>query len=580
MKTQKILFVSLLVVLLCSMNVSTAFADGEAPPPMDWSDATNPDTGRVDMSGLQATPIQVDINTGSGGDSYTGGDGYNAVSETITAYNDPAKGGTFYVMNDTVAANAYQNPVIQGLINSSEGYLAASSALAASQAQAGIGSIYQNAAMAGSTASSGMSLTFVNTNTLQNTGTTYGFNTYANTGSVYTPQGSSYNAALANALANNSTSNNLYTNTGFGTNNPQTIYTNQWGLANTLDVARMNASAAINSIFGNTTAANATNTKISEYQKEHNYSSNNPSLGQQILKALNPANIASAFKNLATTKSLGGEGTVYNQNVSPGMFGNQFEAAMQQLALSNLNATGGTTIIFVPNGVRGLSAFGFPSPGGGTPPGGTTPPPFVWIPIVPPVPTCSYYAVIPGSIGAIARHTAPPHPVVIGQDDQKRGADLWWELTIGPTVEEWETAEVIGYSTQCNPLNPNDCVTYEEYGCVMHRNYYCEPIAEATATATLSAASTEWILNDLSNKYPGATLKNPGFGYSEPAVGACAGTTYVWTIEKEKVQVEDPGNWDLSILGRTRGTPVSGSRNFNVAGGRFPAFLIDTTIIR
>ncbi|MDX9865067.1 MAG: hypothetical protein RBT34_09700 [Anaerolineaceae bacterium] len=575
---RKTLLVSMLVVLLCSMNVSVVLADGEAPP-LTWGDSTNDAGSQVDMSGLQGTEVQVQINTGSGGNSYAGGQGSQTETVTITVYQDPNKGGYFVAMDDTAAANAYQNGIIQGIVNASDGAFTTSSALQSSQTQANGWTANSQTALAGSTTHSGLSTAFITANTLHNNGTTVGFDQISNTAGIYTPSGAGFDAGLSSQLANNHSGLNLYTTSSYGTNNNQTSYTGQWDLFNSIDSGLMSAAAGINSLFGNTAAANAANASIAAYQAQNNYGKNNQTFGQQLLSALNPKNIINAVNNLLTTGKLGGNPTTYTQYVSPGTFGNQMQAAQQQLAMSNLNNTGATTIFLLAAGYD-LSVFGFPSPGGGTPPGGTTPPPYIWIPINPPIPSCSYYAIIPGSIGAVAKHTAPPHPVVIGQDDQKRGVDLWWELTIGPTIEEWETLVVTGYSKQCNPFNPNDCVIQEEYGCELHRNYYCEPIAEASATATLSTTSKAWILEELSYKYPGATLKNPGFGYSEPAVGGCAGTTYIWTIEKEKVPVEDPGNWDMSILGRTRGTPVSAGRTFNVAGGRFPAFLIDTTIIR
>jgi hypothetical protein len=580
-KMRKTFLVSMLVVLLCSMKVSVAFADGETPPPdsLTWGDSTNDVGTQVDMSGLQGTEVQMQITTGDGGNAQYGGQGYQNETVTVTVYQDSNKGGYFVALDDTAAANAYQNGVIQEIVNASDGAFTTSSALQSSQTEASGWTVDQHAAAAGSTASSGLSSTFINSSTLHGNNTVVGFDQVSNTAGIYTPTGAGFDGNMPTALANNNTGLNLYSTANYGANNNLTAYTGQWNLFNSIDTGLMNAAAGVQNLLGNQSGANQYQQQVAEYQNQHNYGSNNQSVGRQILNALNPKNIVNAVNNLLTTGKLGGNPTTYNQYVSPGTFGNQMQAAQQQLALSNMNNGGATTILLLAAGYD-MSAFGFPPRGGGGPPGGPTPPPFIWIPVYPLVPTCSHYAIIPGSIGAVAKHTAPPHPVVLGQDDQKRGVDLWWELTIGPTVEEWETLEVTGYGKQCNPFNPNDCVIYEEYGCEMHRNYYCEPIAEAKATATLSAASKEWILGEISYKYPGATLKNPGFGYSEPAVGGCAGTTYVWTIEQEEVPVEDPGNWDLSIIGITRGTPVSGGRNFNVAGGCFPAYLIDTTIIR
>ena len=64
---RKTILASVLVVLLCSMNVSVVLADGEAPTPLTWSDSTNDAGSQVDMSGLQGTEVQVQINTGNGG---------------------------------------------------------------------------------------------------------------------------------------------------------------------------------------------------------------------------------------------------------------------------------------------------------------------------------------------------------------------------------------------------------------------------------------------------------------------------------------------------------------------------------
>lgn len=576
---RKILLVSLLVVLLCGMNVTVVLADGEAPPPdsLTWSDSTNDAGNRVDMSGLQGTEVQMQINTGSGENAYAGGQGSQTETVTVTVYQDPNKGGYFVALGDTAAANAHQNPALQAAVDASQGAYTSSSALQSSQSQANGWDVSQHSVAAGSTVNSGLSMAFINSSTLHSNNTVVGFDQVSNTAGIYTPTGAGFDGGLESTLASNSNLN-LYNTASYGANNNSASYTGQWNLFNSIDTGIMKVTSGIQSLLGNTNASAVTQNSINAYQTQHNYGSNNQSWGRQLLNALNPRNAINAIQNLVNTGSLGGKPTTYNQYVSPGTFGNQMQVALQQLALSNLTIGGGTTVLLLPGGFN-MSAFGFSPPGGG-PPGGPTPPPFIWIPVYPAKPSCSHYAIIPGNISAVARHTAPPNPVVIGQDEQKRGADLWWELNITPTIEEWEELVVTGYGKQCNPFNPNDCVIYEEYGCEMHRNYYCERVAEAEATATLSAASTAWILEDLSYKYPGAALKNPAFGFRKPAIGACHGTTFVWTIEKERVQVEDPGNWDLGVRGVTGGTPVSGARNFNVAGGSFPAYLIDTTIVR
>lgn len=567
-----------LVTLLCSFRVLTVFADGDAPPTVEWKDAANPSGQIMDMSSMNNMgSVQVQVNTGSGSDSLKGGQGSQTQTSTINVYQAPGRGGLIVTLDNAAAANAHLNGNIQYLINAADSAVATNSSLAVGQAQAGNWSTNANTTMAGNTNASGNSWAYFDSANLHgNTAT--GFGQVTSNAPIFSAADAAYSGNFNSALFQQ-TSSNFYSNTSYAAANISTAYTSQWSLYNSLDVGGMKVVAAVQSVIGNSNAAAVTNNNISTYQTQHNYAKNTASLGQQLLNALNPKNIVNAVSNLVTTGKLGGNPTTYTTNVSPGTFGNQMQAALQTLEDQKRQAA---VYLLIPVTDARIAWFlGIPT-GGMTPNGNDSSiqPPFQWIPVVPAKPSCSHYAIIPGNISAIARHLVPPHPVVVGQDDQKRGADLWWELNIAPTIEEWEELVVTGYGKQCNPFNSYDCVIYEEYGCELHRNYYCERVGQARATATLSAASTKWILEDLSYKYPGANLKNPGFAFSEGAIGACHGNTFVWTITKEKVQVADPGNWDLRVIGVTSGTPVSGARNFNVAGGSFPAYLIDTTIIR
>ena len=580
MSIKKWVVVSLVVLLLCSNVSSVAFANGENPPPptVEWKDAANPSGQIMDMSSMtNMGSVQVQVNTGSGSDVYGGNQGRQTETSTINVYQAPGKGGVIVTLDNAAAANAHLNGNIQYLINAADSAVATNSSLAVGQAQAGNWTTNAYTAMAGNTSVSGNSWAYFDSANLHgNTAT--GFGQVTSNAPIFSAADAAYSGNFNSALFNQ-TSSNFYSNTNYSAADISTVYTGQWNLYNSLDVGGMKIAAGVQTILGNPSGANQYQQQISEYQTQHNYGKNTLSLGQQLLNALNPKNIVNAVSNLVTTGKLGDNPTTYTTNVSPGTFGNQMQAALQTLEDQKRQAS---VYLLIPVTDARIAWFlGIPT--GGMLPNGndsSIQPPFQWIPVVPAQPSCSHYAIIPGNISAIARHLVPPHPVIVGQDDQKRGADLWWELNIAPTIEEWEELVVTGYGKQCNPFNPYDCVIYEEYGCELHRNYYCERVGQARATATLSAASTKWILEDLSYKYPGANLKNPGFAFSEGAIGACHGNTFVWTITKEKVQVEDPGNWDMRVIGVTSGTPVSGARNFNVAGGSFPAYLIDTTIIR
>jgi len=53
----------------------------------------------------------------------------------------------------------------------------------------------------------------------------------------------------------------------------------------------------------------------------------------------------------------------------------------------------------------------------------------------------------------------------------------------------------------------------------------------------------------------------------------------VYSASKERVQVADPGNWNLNINGTTSGTPVSGPRSFS-RGSVFSAWLKEVVIVK
>jgi hypothetical protein len=214
----------------------------------------------------------------------------------------------------------------------------------------------------------------------------------------------------------------------------------------------------------------------------------------------------------------------------------------------------------------------------------TLPPTNPSLPTPPPppgVPNCPPPQVIPGEISYSAEKIAPNYPLVVGQDPDRRGVDVRFEASVAPTI--YITYEAVPeYNCVDSPGAPggNGCSEDEEsifvgWFCQEIQQTFEECIAYASGSASLSAASREWILNgELSIRYPGAYLHNPDFGFGG-GNGACS-----WSDVVENVQVEDPGTWDLSVDGRTSGTPVSAPRGFGGGAGEFDAWLIETTIIK
>ena len=208
-----------------------------------------------------------------------------------------------------------------------------------------------------------------------------------------------------------------------------------------------------------------------------------------------------------------------------------------------------------------------------------TPPPTEIVTPLPPT-ACPDPSIKLGAISASASLLDPPYPLVVGQDPDKRGVDVSFSASVSPTIYTYYTQEPIEEcvpgttaSGQYNCTKKGVRGHSEQTGfqCVSHTQSYSECITSASASISLSKESRNWILNELSIRYPEAYLHHPYFSFSG---GGCA-----WSASKDHVQVADPGNWNMLFSGRTSGTPVSGARSFNRASV-FSVWLKEVVIIK
>ena len=161
---------------------------------------------------------------------------------------------------------------------------------------------------------------------------------------------------------------------------------------------------------------------------------------------------------------------------------------------------------------------------------------------------CSGPSISIGEIHATASKIAPAYPLVIGQDDNKRGVDITWSVTVDPSTRTT-------YS-----LN-------KDGDCVAHTEVYTET-ATSQAVASLSAESRDWILNgDLQTHYPGAYLHAPDLDLGDGGSAL-------------NVPVADPGKFEVNVSGTTSGTPLQGPRSFSIDAGDFLAYLREIVITR
>jgi len=210
-----------------------------------------------------------------------------------------------------------------------------------------------------------------------------------------------------------------------------------------------------------------------------------------------------------------------------------------------------------------------------------------------PASSCSSPIVKSGAITVTASKIAPPYPLVVGQDPDRRGVDLTWEVRVGPTLYTYGVRVPV-VTNVCSPWNgtgPSNCKTpgglagvlhsSTSYVCQQRTTTYTEGLNWATPSASLSQSSQDWILNTLSLRYPRAYLHHPDFSFAAfPDTGEFQGSTFVLDFGQTGVQVADPGYFDLGMAGATTGTPVSTWRGFSKSGGSFQVYLEEAVIIK
>jgi hypothetical protein len=159
---------------------------------------------------------------------------------------------------------------------------------------------------------------------------------------------------------------------------------------------------------------------------------------------------------------------------------------------------------------------------------------------------------------------SPNYPLVVGQDPEKRGADVQASVSIPPVIYTWhepifETERVCRGGINGIPLT---CRNVKEFkGCQTHHETLPEQITSARATANLSEDSRAWIVSGLGAKWYGAFVHQGSFDlkrYGSPSMG-CGGGTCSFTLEALKVPFADPGIFDLLVSVNTAGTFFNGT---------------------
>jgi len=199
---------------------------------------------------------------------------------------------------------------------------------------------------------------------------------------------------------------------------------------------------------------------------------------------------------------------------------------------------------------------------------------------------------------------APASPLVVGQDPDKRGADVQLEVIIPPTIYDyyipvpvWEEVEECnlpdgGYTGVLDCKTDNILPANNGYwtstmqlvriDCEHHVDVYPEQIADVQAQALLTETSKEWIVHDLGAYYYGAKVYESSYnlvpGMRQANVGCDGGGTCTANTLVEKIQFRDPGYYALSVRVQTAGTPVTSPRLLT-GGGQMSVSMISARLI-
>lgn len=244
---------------------------------------------------------------------------------------------------------------------------------------------------------------------------------------------------------------------------------------------------------------------------------------------------------------------------------------------------------------------------GGCPPAAAPLPPF-----------CSVPTTTPGNITITTMKVDPAYPLVVGQDDMKRGVDVKFTITIEPTIYHYEEEIVVEdrelycrydakgghggcpkgdgeYDAIDGPGDKGDSYHYEEgpvvvkkRTCIPHDIEVPEGLNWVLPSLKLAESSKAWITGTLAQVYPGATVKQPDwtFPWGGPEYGSYNGNTFVYEFVASRVQLVDPGFYKMLIEGSTSGAmfmgviPVSDPRPIFKDSDAFPVYLIETEIVR
>lgn len=199
---------------------------------------------------------------------------------------------------------------------------------------------------------------------------------------------------------------------------------------------------------------------------------------------------------------------------------------------------------------------------------------------------------------------APPFPVVVGQDETRRGVDVQVGVTSYPVYVTYTYEHVESGPATCQWIGPGQgggcgagwagpvawqdgwqswMASDPDWGvrsaevrdCRRYTDVFLDRIGALNVRATLSEASAAWIRGELASKYPGARVYQalwPLYPGRPPASGGFSADRMSFSATYLRLPLADPGEYLLAIDGRTLGTPYTEPRTLHFEQ---PGFSVD-----
>ena len=212
-------------------------------------------------------------------------------------------------------------------------------------------------------------------------------------------------------------------------------------------------------------------------------------------------------------------------------------------------------------------------------------------PVCPPDPENyggSVTSVVAPPTPAVLVNSAPPNPIVVGQDATKRGVDLNTAINVDACTINWHYRVMEDYiycgkaSCDCTKDNCELRQRPVEWDQTCTEPY---PIAGVSIRGDLSTDSVNYINGAMQQIYPGAKVKQGTITFFPNVLAHVysyiVDNTTTWAMQGNKYPLQDPGAWDVTVNVATQATTHCGPLQWIIPfPKKIPVFLREQILVK